>query len=550
MAQFFGFDITRKKKDLKAFSAPENVDGAVDVSIGGALGHYIDMEGKIKNEIELINRYRSLSTESEVDAAIDDVINEAVVIGSEREDAIFLDLNDLGASGAIKDKIHDEFTHLMKLLSFNKDGYEIFRNWYIDGRLYYHMIIDDAKPKQGIHELRFIDPRKIRKVREVEKVRAENGVDIVNKVNEFYVYNDKLDNPQSEITKGIRIQPDAIAYIHSGMYENKKGLVLSYLHKAIKPMNQLRMMEDSVVIYRISRAPERRLFYIDVGNLPKAKAEQYLRDQMNRFQNKLVYDVDTGEIKDERKHMSMLEDFWLPRREGGRGTEISTLPGGQNLGEMEDVIFFQTKLYRALNIPPSRLEQASGFSLGRESEITRDELKFSKFIGRLRNQFTTFFDQLLRSQLILKGIIREEQWDDISSEIQYKWAEDSYYRETKNSEMLMARLGLLREVSDYAGRYFSMEHIKRTVLQMTDEEIREMQKEIDAEVTGDKIHKDATIEWGAMGPQPEMPLEEPPVEKSPQEEEMILGSVEDKKLNKIFEMMGEGKNGKRNESIG
>ena len=253
MAQFFGFDITRKKKDLKAFSAPENVDGAVDVSIGGALGHYIDMEGKIKNEIELINRYRSLSTESEVDAAIDDVINEAVVIGSEREDAIFLDLNDLGASGAIKDKIHDEFTHLMKLLSFNKDGYEIFRNWYIDGRLYYHMIIDDAKPKQGIHELRFIDPRKIRKVREVEKVRAENGVDIVNKVNEFYVYNDKLDNPQSEITKGIRIQPDAIAYIHSGMYENKKGLVLSYLHKAIKPMNKLRMMEDSVVIYRISR---------------------------------------------------------------------------------------------------------------------------------------------------------------------------------------------------------------------------------------------------------------------------------------------------------
>ena len=550
MAKLFGFDITRKKKDLKSFAAPENTDGAVDVSVGGALGHYIDMEGKIKNEIELINKYRSLATESEVDAAIVDVVNESVVISSEREDAIFLDLNDLGASAAIKDKIHDEFTYLLRLLNFNKQGYEIFRNWYIDGRLYFHMVIDDKKPKQGIQELRYIDPRKIRKVRESVKERAENGVDVVSSVKEFYVYNEKLDNKQSEVTKGIRISPDSVSYIHSGMYENTKGLVLSYLHKAIKPMNQLRMMEDSVVIYRISRAPERRLFYIDVGNLPKAKAEQYLRDQMNRFQNKLVYDVDTGEIKDERKHMSMLEDFWLPRREGGRGTEISTLPGGQNLGEMEDVTFFQTKLYRALNVPPSRLEQASGFSLGRESEITRDELKFSKFIGRLRNQFTSFFDNILRSQLILKGIIREEQWDAIKSEIQYKWAEDSYYRETKNSEMLMARLSLLREVADYAGRYFSMDYIKQKVLMMTDEEIREMQKEIDAEVKGEKIHKDATIEWGSIGPQPDEPEAPPAVEAEVTDEEFISGIEHDKKLNKIFEMMGEGSNGKRKESIG
>ena len=486
---------------MKSFSVPETNDGSVEVAAGGGtMGHYVDMEGKIKNEIELINKYRNLAIESEVDAAVDDVTNEAIVISSEREDAIFLDLSDLNTSDAVKDKIHDEFTHIIKLLNFNKTGYETFRNWYVDGRLYHHMIIDEAKPKQGIQEIRQIDPRKIRKIKEVKRERAENGIELVDRIEEFFMYSEKPNDPSNQHTKGIKIKADAISYIHSGLQDNKKGMVLSYLHKAIKPMNQLRMMEDSTVIYRISRAPERRLFYIDVGNLPKGKAEEYLQDQMRRFQNKLVYDVDTGEIKDDKKHMSMLEDFWLPRREGGRGTEISTLPGGQNLGEMEDVGFFQKKLYSSLNVPASRYEGDSGFSLGRESEITRDELKFSKFIGRLRNQFSKMFDTMLKTQLVLKGIIREEEWPILQHELQYKWAEDSYYRETKNSEMLLARLGVLRETAEYTGRHFSMAWIKKNVLQLTDEEVREMEKQIKKEVKGDKIAKDATKEFGIHGP--------------------------------------------------
>jgi len=389
--------------------------------------------------------------------------------------------------------------------------------------------------------LRYLDPRKIRKVRENQKVRADNGADVINKTVEFFVYNEKAARPDSTVQEGIKVLPDAIAYINSGLFDYKKNNSLSYLHKAIKPLNQLRMMEDALVIYRISRAPERRLFYIDVGNLPKAKAEQYLKDTMNRYRNKLVYDAETGEIKDERKHMSMLEDFWLPRREGGRGTEISTLPGGMNLGEMEDVTYFLMKFYKALNVPSSRIDDSgSGFSLGRESEITRDELKFSKFIQRLRNQFTAFFDQLLKAQLILQGVIREGDWEKIQHEISYEFAEDSFYREQKNSEILQMRMELLSTVSEYAGRYFSMEYIKKTILQMTDKEIREMQKQIDAEVKDEKIVKDATIEWGAMGPQPPIPPEEevppeepvpaaapavPPVNGQPQEEEQLNEAI-------------------------
>ena len=496
MAQLFGFNITRKKKNLKSFAAPENDDGAIDVSAGGAFGHYVDMEGKIKNEIELINRYRGMATQSECDAAIDDICNEAISTTDQADDVLFLNLNDLGAPDNIKDKIHKEFDTLINILNFNRDAHEIFRKWYVDGRMYYHIIIDEAKKKQGIQELRQIDPRKIRKVREVTKGKAANGVETVDKVEEFYVFNDKVGNPQTEVTKGIKVRTDAVAHISSGLFDYTNNVVISHLHKAIKPLNQLRMMEDAVVIYRISRAPERRLFYIDVGNLPKAKAEEYLKDQMNRFRNKLVYDADTGEIKDDRKHMSMLEDFWLPRREGGRGTEISTLPGGQNLGEMEDVLFFQTKLYKSLNVPPSRLESDSGFSLGRESEISRDELKFSKFVDRLRNDFVELFDHLLRAQLLLKGIIKDEDWEQIKHEIQYKWAEDSYYREIKTSEMLQSRLEILREVSDYAGRYYSMDFIRKEILQMTDEEIREMDKQITIETEDGKLAKEATIEWG------------------------------------------------------
>ena len=534
MASIFGFEITKKKKQGKSFTAPEaSDDGAVNVAAGNAVAQYLDMEGSIKNEIDLINRYRDMANQPECDAAVDDIVNEAIVISSEKENVLDLDLSDLGASDSIKDKIHDEFTNITNILDFNKKGYEIFRKWFVDGRLYYHMIIDESKKKQGIQELRFIDPRKIRKVREVIKEKAPNGTDVVKGTVEYFVYNDSKLQATSQSLEGVKISLDSIAHVLSGLYNHGKATTISHLHKAIKPLNQLRMMEDAVVIYRISRAPERRIFYIDVGNLPKAKAEQYLRDNMNRYRNKLIYDADTGEIKDERKHMAMLEDFWLPRREGGRGTEISTLPGGQNLGEMEDVTFFQTKLYQALNVPPSRLQSDSGFSLGREAEITRDELKFSKFIQRLRNQFTSFFDQILKTQLVLKGIIKIEDWDKFRPMIQYKWAEDSYYRETKNSEMLLGRLGLLREVSEYAGRYFSMDYIKREVLQMTDEEVREMEKAIAAEVKGEKLSPQTTMEFGIHGPQmeepppeePQQPPQQPP--EQPQQKEQLNGDFND-----------------------
>ena len=547
MAQIFGFNITRKKKNLKSFAAPENDDGAIDVSAGGAFGHYVDMEGKIKNEIELINRYRGMAPQSECDAAIDDICNEAISTTDQADDVLLLNLNDLGAPDNIKDKIHTEFDTLINILNFNRDAHEIFRKWYVDGRMYYHIIVDEAKKKQGIQELRQIDPRKIRKVREVTKGKAANGVETVDKVEEFYVFNDKVGNAQTEVTQGVKVRTDSVAHINSGLFDYTSNVVISHLHKAIKPLNQLRMMEDAVVIYRISRAPERRLFYIDVGNLPKAKAEEYLKDQMTRFRNKLVYDADTGEIKDDRKHMSMLEDFWLPRREGGRGTEISTLPGGQNLGEMEDVLFFQTKLYKSLNVPPSRLESDSGFSLGRESEISRDELKFSKFVDRLRNDFVELFDHLLRAQLLLKGIIKDEDWDKIKHEIQYIWAEDSYYREIKSTEMLQSRLEILRDVSDYAGRYYSMDFIRREILQMTDEEIREMDKQIEAETEDGKLAKEATIEWGGSEVTITDKLDdEEPAEISvtdKQNEEYDGNDTTVKKLLEIRE--GENKNGNR-----
>ena len=541
MAKFFGFEVTRPKKQLKTFSAKEDDDGALTVAAGGAFGQYIDMDGSIKNEIELINKYREMAIQPECDMAIDDIVNEAIVVPDDEEQVIKLDLTELGAPDNVKKKIHESFKQIINHLDFNKKAYEIFKKWYVDGRLYYHIIIDDASKKKGIQELRYLDPRKIRKVRENQKVRADNGADVINKTVEFFVYNEKAARPDSTVQEGIKVLPDAIAYINSGLFDYKKNNSLSYLHKAIKPLNQLRMMEDALVIYRISRAPERRLFYIDVGNLPKAKAEQYLKDTMNRYRNKLVYNAETGEIKDERKHMSMLEDFWLPRREGGRGTEISTLPGGMNLGEMEDVTYFLMKFYKALNVPSSRIDDSgSGFSLGRESEITRDEMKFAKFIQRLRNQFTVFFDQLLKAQLILQGVIREGDWEKIQHEISYEYAEDNFYREQKNSEILQMRMELLSTVAEYAGRYFSMEYIKKTVLQMTDEEIRDMQKQIDAEVKDEKIVKDATIEWGAMGPQPPeegIPPEQPvpaaaptapavpPVNGQPQEEEQLNEAI-------------------------
>ena len=500
MAQIFGFEITRKKKKGTSFAPPENDDGALALAPGGAYGAYLNMDGTIKNEIELITKYRELALQSEVDAAIDDIVNEAIVISDERESIVNLELKDLGAPDTIKEKIYTEWNYLIDLLDFNKKGYETFRKWYVDGRLYHHIIINEKRPKAGIQELRYIDPRKIRKVRETSKrdVNTPEGrVEVVKEVKEWYLYNEKLNTGTSDNQEGIKVSPDAIAYVNSGMFEHGKNVIISHLHKAIKPINQLRMMEDALVIYRISRAPERRIFYIDVGNLPKAKAEQYLADTMNRYRNKLVYDASTGELKDERKHMSMLEDFWLPRREGGRGTEIQTLLAGQNLGELEDVTFFQTKVYKALNVPPSRLESDSGFSLGRESEINRDEMKFSKFVSRLRNKFKEMFDQVLKTQLVLKGILKQDDWDKFRPQIQYSWAEDSYYREIKKSEMLAGRLNILRDISEYAGRYFSMDWIRRELLAFTDEEVTTMDKEIAAEVSDERLAKDATIEWGA-----------------------------------------------------
>ena len=504
MASLFGFEITRKKKNLKSFAPPPNEDGAMDLSpsAGGAISTYLDMDGSFKNDIELINKYRAMANQPECDAAIDDVVNEAIVHADTEEDVVKLELSELGAPDNIKNKFYEAFDKINNLLQFNRKGYELFRKWYIDGRIYFHIIVDEEKKKQGIQELRYLDPRKIKKARETVKkpLNDGQGAEIVQKIEEFYVYNEKALDKGAGVSKAVKIKADSIAYVNSGIFESGKNSVVGYLHKAIKPLNQLRMMEDAMVIYRISRAPERRLFYIDVGNLPKAKAEQYLKDTMNKYRNKLVYNAETGEMKDSLKHMSMLEDFWLPRREGGRGTEISTLPGGQNLGEIEDIMFFQTKLYKALNVPPSRLESDSGFSLGRESEITRDELKFSKFVNRMKNKFADLFYQLLKTELILQGVLKDEDWTKIKDEIFIEYAEDSYYRESKNAEILLARLGSLDMVSQYAGRYFSMDYIKRIVMQMTDKEIKEMQKQIDAEVNDEVLAKDATVEWGGAGP--------------------------------------------------
>ena len=487
MAELFGFQITRANQKAKdggtpqSFTVPTADDGTTTVSAGGYFGSYLDQEGGAKNEEELIRRYREIAIYPEVDTAIDDIVNEAIV-ADERDQAISLSLDNLNLSQKIKTKIRDEFDEILKLLQFEEKGHDIFKRWYIDGRVYYHKVINPDQPRLGLSELRYIDPRKIRKVREIKKQRSnKSGVEMTQAVNEWYVYNEKgMTTPNSNM--GIKITTDAISYCTSGVIDQNKNVVLSYLHKAIKPVNQLRMIEDAVVIYRIVRAPERRIFYIDVGNLPKVKAEQYLKDVMNRYRNKLVYDASTGEMRDDRKHMSMLEDFWLPRREGGRGTEITTLPGGQNLGEIQDVQYFQKRVYKALHVPISRMEQDNGFNLGRSAEITRDEVKFTKFVQRLRKRFTGLFQDLLKTQLVLKGIITIEDWDSIKSHIQYDFLQDGHFAELKNSELLRERLNLANEVTPYVGKYFSVEFLRKNVLRQTDEEIEEIDRQIASEV--------------------------------------------------------------------
>ena len=488
MAELFGFSITRSDKggSRDGFTAPSTDDGTLDVVSGG--GHYasvLDMDGRDRNEIDLIRRYRDIAQQPECDSAIEDISNESIV-SDERDKSVSLSLDRLDVSPNIKKKMRDEFDEVLRLLDFSAKGHDIFRRWYVDGRIYYHKIIDKKSPRKGIQEVRYIDPRKIKKVREQRKEKDQKtGIDAVKSIEDFYLYNDKGWEQNTGTSSGIRIAADSITYCPSGLVDMHKGTILSYLHKAIKPVNQLRMIEDALVIYRISRAPERRIFYIDVGNLPKVKAEAYLKDVMNRYRNKLVYDARTGEIRDDRNHMSMLEDFWLPRREGGRGTEITTLPGGSNLGEIDDIKYFQNKLYRSLNVPISRLESESQFSIGRSDNITRDELKFTKFVQKLRKKFTVLFLDMLRTQLILKGVIAAEEWDTFKEHIQFDFMQDGHFTELKNAEILQNRLDMLGQIESYVGTYFSKEYVRNNVLRMNDEEIEEVENQMKDEEGGE-----------------------------------------------------------------
>jgi hypothetical protein len=481
MAELFGFRITRANQSGSSdgFTAPSTDDGTLDIVSGG--GHYasiLDMDGRDRNEIDLIRRYRDIAQQPECDSAVEDIANEAIV-SDEKDQAVAISLDRLDLSANIKHKIREEFDEVLRLLDFNAKGHDIFRRWYVDGRIYYHKVIDKKSPRKGIQELRYIDPRKIKKVREQQKEKdVKTGLDLVKKVEDFYLYNDKGLDQNAGTTSGIKITADAVTYCPSGLIDMHKGTVLSYLHKAIKPVNQLRMIEDALVIYRISRAPERRIFYIDVGNLPKVKAEAYLKDVMNRYRNKLVYDARTGEIRDDRNHMSMLEDFWLPRREGGRGTEITTLPGGSNLGEIDDIKYFQQKLYRSLNVPISRLEAENSFSIGRSDNITRDELKFTKFVQKLRKKFAVLFLDLLKTQLVLKGVIAIDEWDSIKEHIQFNFMQDGHFTELKNAEILQGRIDMLGQIESYVGNYFSKEWVRKNVLRMSDSEIEEIDNQI------------------------------------------------------------------------
>ena len=490
--KLFGFQITNEKtkkqegqqdaKNIteKSFALPQNDDGAVTLQTGAYFGTYVDLEGVVRNEIELITRYREMAMQPELETAIDDIVNEAIVMQGHTQ-PLTINLDDLKQPDSIKKKIREEFSNVLKMLNFGNMGSELFRRWYIDGRMFYHVIIDESRPRDGIKELRYIDPRRIRKVREIQKTKdAATAADIIRTVREYYLYNERgIIGAHSNL--GMRIAPDSVINVNSGLMDSRRAMVLSYLHKAIKPLNQLRMVEDATVIYRLSRAPERRVFYIDVGNLPKVKAEQYLRDLMVKYRNKLVYDSSTGEIRDDRKHLSMLEDFWLPRREGGKGTEIQTLPGGQNLGEMEDVKYFERKLYKSLSIPISRLEMQQGFSIGRTSEITRDELKFSKFVFRLRNKFSTLFDEALRVQLSLKGICTVEEWEDFKENIYYDFITDNNFDELKKAELIQNRITVLQLADPYIGKYFSIEWARKNILNQTDDEIAEIKKQIEEE---------------------------------------------------------------------
>ena len=488
MVELLGFQITRNNDKEKpaeakqAFTVASPDDGTTTISAGGHFGQYMDMEVTAKNDIDLIRRYREIAQHPECDMAVEDIINE-VIVSDERDTSVSVSLDKLSISDKIKTKIRDEFDEVMRLMNFDEKGHDIFRRWYVDGRIYFHKVIDPLSPRKGLTEIRYIDPRKIKKVREVAKKRDSKGkgIEIVETTAEWFVYNEKGVSAGNS-NAGLKISADSITYCTSGVIDQTKNMVMGHLHKAIKPVNQLRMIEDAVVIYRIVRAPERRIFYVDVGNLPKVKAEAYLRDVMARYRNKLVYDASTGEIRDDRKHMSMLEDFWLPRREGAKGTEVTTLAGGQNLGEISDVQYFQKKLYKSLNVPISRMESENGFNMGKAAEITRDELKFTKFVQRLRKRFTQVFNDILKTQLVLKGIITIEDWISIKEHIQYTFLKDGYFAELKNAEILRERLSLATEVTPYIGKYYSVEYVRKYILQQTDEDIIEIDSQIADEI--------------------------------------------------------------------
>jgi len=516
MAKLFGFSIG-DKENLSPTTlspvAPNSEDGSDFYLSSGFFGSYVDIEGVYRTEFDLIKRYREMALHPECDSAIEDIVNEAIVSDT-NDSPVSIELSNLNASDGIKKKIRDEFKYILELLDFDRKSHEIYRNWYIDGRLYYHKVIDLKSPHEGIKELRYIDAIKMRHVRQQKHNDKNNRKYSLSNVNEdnpmnyefpeieeYFIYNPKMSSPSTSSfslggsTGGIKFARDSITYCTSGLVDRNKGATLSYLNKAIKSLNQLRMIEDSLVIYRLSRAPERRIFYIDVGNLPKVKAEQYLRDVMMRYRNKQVYDSATGEIRDDKKFMAMLEDFWLPRREGGRGTEISTLPGGQNLGEITDIEYFKKKLYRSLNVPPSRMDGEGGFNLGRSSEILRDEVKFSKFVARLRKRFSAMFNDMLKTQLILKNIITPEDWEVMDEHIQYDFLYDNHFAELKDAELLNERINMVQVAEPYVGKYFSQDYVRRKILRQTDEEIIEQDKLIKKEI------KDGTI------PDPSIPVD-------------------------------------------
>ena len=541
MAKLFGFSIEDQDKKPKSIVSPvpQTDEDGVDYFIqSGFYGQYVDIEGVYRTEFDLMRRYREMSLHPECDAAIEDVVNEAL-ISDLYDSPVEIELTNLNASDKLKDIIRNEFKSIKEMMDFDRKCHEIFRNWYVDGRLYYLKVIDTKKPQEGIKELRYIDPMKMKHVRQEVKTNGKNGDPIVNRlasnanltnselsysdIEEYFIFTPTPNYPMGSLagsSKGaIKIAKDSITYCTSGLVDRNKGTVLSYLHKAIKALNQLRMIEDSLVIYRLSRAPERRIFYIDVGNLPKVKAEQYLKEVMSRYRNKLVYDAQTGEVRDDRKFMSMLEDFWLPRREGGRGTEITTLPGGQNLGELSDIEYFQKKLYRALGVPESRIAGGGdGFNLGRSSEILRDELKFSKFVGRLRKRFARMFNDILRTQLLLKNIVSVEDWKKMEDHIQYDFLYDNHFAELKEAELLQNRIGLLTQMEPYVGKYYSTEYIRKKILRQTDSEIIDIDAQIDDE-----------IEKGIL-PDPNAPVDEmgnpiPPEAMDASAEQPALGEV-------------------------